>query len=534
MSSHAQSLPKGQACLDCRRRKIKCDSIRPICGPCSRACRSEDCEYMDGGGTSNMQRLEENISRIQTRIMDLEHPGHAPPTVMLRNPYNDCHYQQSFSCGDSSQSRTTEGITVHILRLALDTFSPYALEFGFFLHQARFRNACLRSASMGSGHEQPPGALLSSICLWGACLSSSEPLASQESSFLSRALRTATTALSSNHPLKVIYAVQTEVLLCQYFLHKGRLLEAQYHLSLAVSYVVLGDLAKLRSSRASQSHGSSIPVPRDSIEEGELIRGFWTVVSLDKSWSAILNFPSNFIRGEDTPCNVDTPWPLEMEEYERNQLQQLRSAYTVESFVDDVPGSESDGVSFLAILAKSAILLDRATLTAQKWSAHMTSTDSAVFFDTFTKLNARIKKFRDSLPSPQALAGSNVATRQSLILGHTLAHAATIQLNRTFIAFNPRAKDLCLGACRSIVHTLQAVNPRHLVHVNPIIGAVWAATGRILVEEVLRLRAFPSSAPAVADMTNAYNELVASVTLFSKNCPFMQFQLGQLRASGGF
>lgn len=190
---------------------------------------------------------------------------------------------------------------------------------------------------MGSGHsEELPPALLSSVCLWAACLSSSEPLASQENNFLSRALKKATTTLSfhllnsvvprtksvhrsSTHRLKVIYGIQIEVLLSQYFFHKGRLVEAQYHLSLAVSYVVMGNLSTIRSSRGSRASSRSPPPndisPRDCVEEGELIVGFWTVFSLDKIWSSVLNFPSNF--ASEDASDVDTPWPLEMEEYER-------------------------------------------------------------------------------------------------------------------------------------------------------------------------------------------------------------------------
>jgi hypothetical protein len=197
----------------------------------------------------------------------------------------------------------------------LDTLAPYVREIGFFLNPKRFRNACLR---MGGTAEEPPAALLSSVCLWAACASSSsEPLASQENSFLSRALETAPTVLSSTHRLKIVYGIQTEVLLCQYFLHKGRLLEAQYHLSVAVSYIVLGDLSNIQGSRAPGSLKPPTVSPQDYIEEGESIIAFWTVFSLDKLWSSILDFPSNFTSESKGPAQVDTPWPLEMEEYER-------------------------------------------------------------------------------------------------------------------------------------------------------------------------------------------------------------------------
>ncbi|KAJ7084828.1 hypothetical protein B0H15DRAFT_888016, partial [Mycena belliarum] len=197
--------------------------------------------------------------------------------------------------------------------MALDTVLPYAHEVGFFLHQNRFRSAC---AHLGFGAEDPPAALLSAVCLWAACLSPSaspaEPLA-HEPTLLARALHLAPGALSSGHRLQILHGIQTEVLLCAYFLHKGRLVEAQYHLSLAASHVVLGDLAGLRSARGARAQRAQIY--QDPIEEGELVSAFWTVLAMDKIWSSALNFPSNFT--SEGPPDVDTPWPLEMDAYEQ-------------------------------------------------------------------------------------------------------------------------------------------------------------------------------------------------------------------------
>jgi len=58
--------------------------------------------------------------------------------------------------------------------------------------------------------------------------------------------------------------------------------------------------------------------PRDDIEEGERINGFWTACSLLKNLAVALDPPSNSCVvfegfGMD---NIDTPWPLDMESYE--------------------------------------------------------------------------------------------------------------------------------------------------------------------------------------------------------------------------
>ncbi|KAJ7491065.1 hypothetical protein FB451DRAFT_1023386, partial [Mycena latifolia] len=455
----------------------RCDSVRPICGPCSRAQRFEDCEYVDGpGGISRVRQLEESIQQVQNRIMDLERPRNTPQgSVVLQNPYRSNNAKQSHINHPPK----------HIDSPRLDAFSPYACEVGFFLNQNRFRTACLHR---GSGYEEPPAALLNTICLWAARLSSSEPLASQENDFLSQALKLATTTLSSNHRLKILYGIQTEVLLCQYFLHKGRLVEAQYHLSLAASHVVLGDLSSIRSARSSAAPRSPIAFAQDPVEEGELIIGFWTVLSIDKIWSSVLNFPSNF--ASDGPSDVDTPWPLEMEVYER------------------VCGRISEP-SVTCTGPRSPVPLD------------MSPSETDAFFKSFSKLNARIKKFRDSLPSPNSIASCTSAMKPRIILAHTVAHAATIQLNRPFVAINPQCMELCLAACRSIVWIIRAASLRNIAYISPIIGSIWATTGQVLVEEIKRLRTVPAATAVVADLMGAHDEIVASVALFSRTCPFM-------------
>ncbi|KAJ7765785.1 hypothetical protein B0H16DRAFT_402323 [Mycena metata] len=513
MFAQSPSLPKGSACMDCRRRKIRCDAARPICGPCSRAERFEDCEY-EGNGVSGVQKLEESISQVRARIMSLENPGVFPPHSSSRTSQTgppSSHRSQSHSSSAAAMSPQT-------VALALDALAPYAPQVGFFLNQKRFRKACLR---MRGDEDDPPMALLNSVCLWAACSSSSGSSTSHENNILAQALKMAPTILSSPHRLKFIYGIQTQVLLCQYFLYKGRLVEAHYHLSVAVSHVVLGGFSSIRSSRGSRSSKAAIPIPQDSIEEGEAIIGFWTVYSLDKIWSSVLNFSSNFCAESD---KVDTPWPLEMEEYERNQLpQQLQSRSTVQRFIDDA--SDADGFSGLAILAKAAILLDRATVVSKQWRANMTQAETAAFLKPFTKLNNRIQQFRDRLSAPSPSASS---AKPRIILAHTIAHAATIQLNRPFTTVNPPCHEFCLAACRSIVWIVRTGGLRDLPSINPIIGTIWTMTIQILNQEIMRLRHVPNVGAVVADLTAGRDEILAVASLFSTDCPFMQFQLGQL------
>lgn len=66
----------------------RCDGARPICGQCTRGNRSEDCQYRDSQGRTKIEVLEENISRVEARIRELENPQEQDPPVLLSDPYS--------------------------------------------------------------------------------------------------------------------------------------------------------------------------------------------------------------------------------------------------------------------------------------------------------------------------------------------------------------------------------------------------------------------------------------------------------------
>ena len=58
----------------------RCDGKRPICSPCMKRNRQDDCEYSNDSkdsGMTRMQRLESDITRLQNRVRELEsaNPG---------------------------------------------------------------------------------------------------------------------------------------------------------------------------------------------------------------------------------------------------------------------------------------------------------------------------------------------------------------------------------------------------------------------------------------------------------------------------
>ncbi|KZV85925.1 hypothetical protein EXIGLDRAFT_698912 [Exidia glandulosa HHB12029] len=65
-------LHRGEACLICRRKKMKCDGAKPSCGPCTRAGKGSTCEYEDTRFLVRINELEGQVSTLQQRIRELE------------------------------------------------------------------------------------------------------------------------------------------------------------------------------------------------------------------------------------------------------------------------------------------------------------------------------------------------------------------------------------------------------------------------------------------------------------------------------
>lgn len=176
---------------------------------------------------------------------------------------------------------------------------------------------------------RPPSVLRNAVYLWGIHLSQDPSITAHEPQFLTRALNGIVEGLS-NQPRNTLSILQAEVLLAYYFFHNGRLLEGGYHAGAAVSLAVMCDLHKIPTRqgrrpgadpssldlRSMGLHGLSLPPPKDAIEEGERIHAWWTTYVLDKAWVVARNSPSAiYDDGNNEASRIDTPWPLELNQY---------------------------------------------------------------------------------------------------------------------------------------------------------------------------------------------------------------------------
>ncbi|KAI1796900.1 hypothetical protein LXA43DRAFT_985034 [Ganoderma leucocontextum] len=562
--------PRGSACLNCRRRKMRCDGTRPICGQCTRANREADCEYTDGPGPSPTQMLEDQIARLESRIRELEHPELVAPSVTL-NPAGVPMQPQS--PGGSTNRALLSRLVIpeplffampstagHLLsqdplveppqdlvRTLVNTFVPHSSSLSFFLHLPRFIQA-MQLSSGDPRRAQLSPALLNAVFLWGAHVSTSNTIRSYEPAFLDRATAALSSALRDSH-YNVMHLIQAEVLVANYFFSMSRFLEGRYHCSAAVALALSCRLTKVRSlgdgpplhGHAPAAHiepmrNQHMPPPRDPIEEGERIRGFWYVYALDKSWAVALGSPSHFNGVAQSGTHIDTPWPLEMAQFEAGGMPaEFRSSLTVLNFLSGatlLPASSHD--SQLSLRAKAATLFERATHLASQWA---TATDRNEFYARYVALDGLIDRFTVALP-PLDRAG-NADTAMTSLVTHTLARAATIQLRSSFKDYDRLNDRKDLAAAQTAASLLENFNALP-VCVDPILAILWTAVCRVFIAHMsvpthAQAAAGPSSAPTTQReaVRTLHDRVLAVMNRFRDTSPLMAVQCAEVRRRVG-
>lgn len=204
---------------------------------------------------------------------------------------------------------------IHTRSASLRSFLAAAPHLGFFLHIPRFLPKIRLSIPPANLSPIPP-ALVFSVLLLDCLFADIPDRKSIEPQLLALALQSVSIDLD---PTRILYTIQAEVLIALYLLHYNRRLEASYHISAAVSIAIACNLHKIRTATmfSGQPNAITLPPPIDAVEEGERIRAFWTIYMFDRGWMAWTHSSSTLLDESSTLTEIDTPWPLELHEYER-------------------------------------------------------------------------------------------------------------------------------------------------------------------------------------------------------------------------
>ncbi|KAJ3763813.1 Zn(2)-Cys(6) binuclear cluster domain-containing protein [Lentinula raphanica] len=513
---------RAKACNHCRKRKTKCDGKRPICTQCharSKPGMELVCEYPVVGHTRK-RTLEESISTLERRIRELERAESDDDAIRLYDPSNYPSTSSSpFGTSSNSPSSSSsllldastpeqslyatafqEEIPLALGQRLLQAFVPHARAFGFFLNIRRFISTTTLPLTLGDYSRPCPG-LICVIYLIGLHLSGASE--DEESAFLSRALLHVSNVLSASHPLRLIHGTQAEILLSTYFFRTGRILEGKYHLSAAVSLATCANLHKLRSGSMSPFvpnvmglDGPSLPEPKDLIDEGERINAFWTVFTMCNCWGVGVGGFSSMMF-ESYGSRIDTPWPLDMEDYEE----------AVRNFLSQAPLQplRAHGMSRMALYAQASLLLERAASLRSTFEK-----DFVIIWAT-----------------------------------HLICRVATIKLHEIFASSNAFSRKKVLECAEGCI-MLGRGRDLSGIEVNPIFGLLWKIAGEAIIGEISRLDAYnrqtfslpnwgleEATVTGRVEMVALLEELFLTMELFGNRtgCKIIAYQLSSLRES---
>ncbi|KAG8727105.1 hypothetical protein FRC12_022803, partial [Ceratobasidium sp. 428] len=68
-------LNRGAACLECRKRKLKCDAAKPHCGACVKSGRESRCIYEAIRNKNLADQLEDRVNQLERMVERMEREG---------------------------------------------------------------------------------------------------------------------------------------------------------------------------------------------------------------------------------------------------------------------------------------------------------------------------------------------------------------------------------------------------------------------------------------------------------------------------
>ncbi|KAG6831577.1 hypothetical protein H0H87_004796 [Tephrocybe sp. NHM501043] len=520
----------------------RCDGNKPACQQCVRAKKGEACEYDDGKGKTRTQLLREHIARLEQRIRELEDPEYISPAVVLYDPHENSRSGSSSSSfsspGDTSlytshsplsfpsdSSPTSpnaswtslQPVTSHspssfvpeiffdeqqtrfqppleLARMLLDIFSPHRRQCGLDIHMGRVIDSLTTSPT-----EQRHPALMNSMYLWACFISRPEPLCQHEEHYLGLALDTLRDGLRDGE--KIIDIIQGSCLLSMYFLANGRILEGSYHATAAAALAVQCGLHANTYQDDVWPADSQEPFDtkpsRIGVKEGERILAFWQVYNLDRCWSVILRKPSIIPDGPDPRQSINCPWPQDWAEYEtvscgdvfltfgngyilKGHINVVPPFQTIRSFLD---GEVSpSGFSTQAMRVKASALFAQADQLSTAMDPRVK--EPSALLQEMQALEVAIAQFISTLMPLDQLNALCLEDKHTLLVAHTLAHTASIQLYRPLAQDDPIVLDKCSRSARACVAIIKHISDRDYSYLDPIIGPCWSYAADTLIMEL--------------------------------------------------
>ncbi|KAF7359789.1 hypothetical protein MVEN_00704000 [Mycena venus] len=435
-----------KACENCRRRKIKCDSVRPHCLPCRlRPPRSlEPCRYSHTPPDHTAQLASPTDENVVPRI---QQGNPHVEQIYLSDPYPMKDVSLAIEPGYSVLpavpvlQTAMEEPPQFAVKILIDAFlGRFSEDDFFFLEPLQFRQSALLPLPYGHP-ERPSPALLSAVYLWGTRISSKSPppeFEYTEEDLLALTVHNLAHDIHlsrrmTHHTSFLVQTIQAEVLLSLWYLNAGETLLGRYHSMAATSFV--GALHSSLLQFVSLEKGSSTPA--DGAEFAEREKVLWAVIVLDKMWLAASVLPSN------SPASP------------------MASSHTIPPTIiywGHVP---------FGLLATASLLFERSVILS---TAPIERQD----FAEFLTLDQQLDAFQQGLPSMES-PDCALPTDQTLLAAHSLANVASIRLHAPHIPIRPESTRRAFVAADRVISDFTRADVLDWNHANPIFGPFLSA-----------------------------------------------------------
>ncbi|TRM66360.1 hypothetical protein BD626DRAFT_487573 [Schizophyllum amplum] len=440
---------KAKSCYNCRRRKVKCDGARPICGHCLKTPTGrDDCQYLEDG-PSQADMLEAQVAALEDRLAKLQGPGEP---ITLFNPHQRRAQQPSLppSSREARAATVVDEPPQQTARALLNAFAVHSSQIGFFMDRQRFLG---RFSSPMGHHDRPAPSLLHAVNLWGSRFSHGGVDGYREQQFLVAALHHLPKDLAKSHPLYLLDIIQAEILVSFYFLELGKSVDGLYHSNTAIS-LCLG--ARLNLVHSPDPNAAP---PTEPALDAERVRAFWNCLILDNYW-CIAHGSASALES----IKIDTPWPEEAP----------IARYSRDTVTDWLKGSSAGGTSLLSLNAKAAILMQRTTTMMARNRLDPNARPSPAVAAELTALDGALQATRSQL-----FHLDRYRRDMQVVISDALICASLTRLHISYVNSSPVSRTKCVAAVDAVANTARGLRPHDVAWVSPIMATLWTVVAEV-------------------------------------------------------
>ncbi|KAL4243896.1 hypothetical protein ABKN59_011044 [Abortiporus biennis] len=529
-------LQRGKACLCCRKRKMRCDGVKPVCGQCIKANRDSECQYHEKKQVSRTQLLQQKVAKLEARLRELESeqsdsgtissPTPSTPSSSSSDPsvsisdsadpsvsgspfippstdwdtglfddnlfpgYNpSTFFPDSSSPSDfastsslsSKNSTRSSSISLDWWENA-DTFcanKQYLVDvFLTHRHQCAFDVHIERfQESLHAPREkQPHPALMDAIYLMGCNFSRESTHTNLEPYFLKHTLCGISEALQHND--RVVDVLRASSLLAVYFFGRGSILEGYYHSSIAARLAISLGLHQIKSDDMFQffpSLGFNTPPPPTSKSSVQLPPPRDAIESHER----IAAFWQVF--SIDRAWSVATGLPAALPDDDHPQAAIETVWPTPLSTYNTMMNDNSTLMQYDIVSSYPPLRAKAVAMFERTFRMSSTPVKGDAFWSEHHTLATTLVHFSNFLPAI-GLSNAQPLTRSSvdLLTIHTMIYVSTILLYRDHLD-NNEFYQRCLVAANAVTSLILELGHDDYDYLDPISSTCWSYVADVYV-----------------------------------------------------